>query len=230
LKLLLNHDSRTLSYQNWQQFPTQQLYAEISTYSTFSAIIDFLSQPQSHAAVVLLQSHFVGYHDLVEVSQGDEGTANFLTGEGVLLKPDVTERQFRMASPLLDGVIRDLVIRAKFPSAPSVAPPKRNDEALNVLDVLTESLKFFHKDLIHLAASRSYKKSPVYIRASPNGHVPRESIYGTELMRVLSNWLQSGHGWTVTGQWHPKKYKYPDIVIKKPGHPTVLLELLATGD
>ena len=116
-----------------------------------------------------------------------------------------------------------------------MAPPRHyNDEALNILDVLIESLKFIDKDLIRLAVSRSYKTSPVNIRGSLDRHVPRESVYDTELMRILSNWLQGEHGWTVTGQWYLKNKlnqdRYPDIVIKKLGHPTVVLELLATGD
>jgi len=197
-------------------------------------MVDSLRQPESHAAVVLLRSHF-GYLDLVEVSQEDEVLVNFLTVEGVLLRPDIAELSFCMASPLLDGVIRDLVIHTKFRSAPLVAPPKRNDkEALDVMATLVESLKFFDKDLIRLAVSRSYKISPVNIPGSPNRHVPRESVYDTELMRILSNWLQAGHGWTVTSQWHLKndlnQHRHPDIVLKKQNHPTVVLELLASED
>src|SRR6185437_13266954 len=57
----------------------------------------------------------------------------------------------------------------------------------------------------------------------------------TELMRILVNWLVKLEGYTVNGQWHltdPNKtaHNYSDVVIKKPGMPTVVLELLATGD
>jgi len=197
-------------------------------------MIDSLLRDEYHAAVVLLRSDFAGYLDLVEVAPRDMALATFLTTEGVLLK-DALEPYFRMASPLLDALIRDLVIHTKFPNAPSVTPPKRDNEtALNVLAVLIESLKFFDKDLIRLAASRSHKISPVKVPGSPENRVPRESVYDTELMRILSNWLQVLYGWTVTGQWHLKnrlkEHKYPDIVIKKSNHPTVVLELLATGD
>jgi hypothetical protein len=61
------------------------------------------------------------------------------------------------------------------------------------------------------------------------GRVPRESVYDTELTRILSNWLQQQYGRTVTSQWdlqdHPKKYKYFTIVLKKEGYPTTVLEL-----
>jgi hypothetical protein len=225
----------TVPYQKWQQSPTQKLHGEIYAYSTFNSMIDSLLRPESHAAVILLRSQFAGYLHLVEVTQEDEGLANFLAVEGVSLRPDIAEPCFCMASPLLDGLIRDHVIHAKFRSAPLVAPPTQdNDEALNVLDVLTESLKFFDKDLIRLAASRAYKTPSVNIRGSSNRRVPRESVYNTELMRILSNWLQGEHGWTVTGHWHLENDRNQDrchdIVIKKPDHPTVILGLLATGD
>jgi hypothetical protein len=83
-----------------------------------------------------------------------------------------------MASPLLDGVIRDPVIHAKFFSTPSVAPRIRNEAALDVLDVLTESLKSFDKDLIRLVASCAYKKSPVNVHGLPDGHVLRSHMIG----------------------------------------------------
>jgi hypothetical protein len=53
-------------------------------------------------------------------------------------------------------------------------------------------------------------------------------------MRILANWLRNRYEWTVTGQWHlqthMKKHRYSDIVIKRKGNPTIVLELLATGD
>lgn len=66
---------------------------------------------------------------------------------------------------------------------------------------------------------------------SPDGFVPRESVYDTELMRILSNWLSEFY-WAVIGQWHLKdngSHKYSDIVLKKGGK-TIVLELLATGE
>jgi len=102
---------------------------------------------------------------------------------------------------------------------------------------LIESLKVFDKDLIRLARSRSYKSSmSVKVGGFSQVPVPRESVYDTELMRILSNWLLL-HDWTVTGQWgqwHPQtapgKHKYTDIVLRKDQYPPIVLELLATGD
>ena len=116
LKLLLDKDLRTMPYQKWQQFPTQKLYRAISGYSTFNSMIESLLRLESHAAVVLLRSRFAGYLQLVEVTGEDEKLANFLTVEGVLLRPDITEPRFRMASPLLDGVIQTELSIPSFPA------------------------------------------------------------------------------------------------------------------
>jgi hypothetical protein len=99
--------------------------------------------------------------------------------------------------------------------------------------MLVESLKVFDKDLISKAASRSYKKSKVKVHSLFDRRVPRESVYETELIRILTNWLTKS-GWTVTGQWHLRdgdmRNKYFDIVIKRTDYETILLELLATGE
>jgi hypothetical protein len=140
-----------------------------------------------------------------------------------------------MASPLLDGFIQNTLIPCKFSNSPlSVPLLEDGGEGLHVLNILIESLKFFNKALICLAASRSYKTSKVKIPSVPDGHIPRESVYDTELMRILSNWLQTRYNWRVTSQWHlqihMKKHKYSDIVIQRQDNPTIVLELLATGD
>src|SRR5271170_7143913 len=68
LNSLLNHNSRSLSLQNWQQFPRAKLYRELASYRPFSSVIDLLLQEESRTAVALLRSHFAGYLDLVEVT------------------------------------------------------------------------------------------------------------------------------------------------------------------
>jgi hypothetical protein len=72
----------------------------------------------------------------------------------------------------------------------------------------------------------------VKIGGSSNVSVPRESVYDTELMRILTNWLHDHHGWAVTGQWHlhaSDGNKYSDIVVQDKGT-KIVFELLATGE
>ncbi|GBB91575.1 hypothetical protein RclHR1_18950004 [Rhizophagus clarus] len=72
-----------------------------------------------------------------------------------------------------------------------------------------------------------------------------ESVYDTELSRILVNWLSKERKLEVVGQWHLSKplpngeyeHKYCDIVIKPPitcsqtsyDQPTIIFELLATA-
>jgi hypothetical protein len=76
--------------------------------------------------------------------------------------------------------------------------------------------------------------SKVKVGGLYGGRVPRESVYDTELMRILMTWLGQQAAYEINGQWHLRtdenKNKYCDIVISKPNLPTVVLELLATGD
>ncbi|CAG8535841.1 1336_t:CDS:2 [Rhizophagus irregularis] len=74
-------------------------------------------------------------------------------------------------------------------------------------------------------------------RLSSPMSVPRESVYDSELYRVLWNWL-SGFGFQITGQWHlinrndnngRNKHSYSDIVITSPRAQVIVLELLATA-
>ncbi|KAM6503837.1 hypothetical protein JOM56_000780 [Amanita muscaria] len=233
LQILLDVLAGTISHKLWQQFPIEDLYGEIAAQNTFYLMIQSLSHPKAYNSLILLRSQFVGFLDEVELkNQTEENLADFLTSEGVLLKSEPAKARYRMASPLVDGLIRNRLIPLIFRNAPSSALPLQNDGiTIHVLDTLIESLKFFDKTLIRDAFSRSYKTPKVTIRGTPSGHVPRESVYDTELMRILSNWLQ---GWTVTGQCHVrddlKKHKYCDIVIKKEGQPMVVFKLLATGE
>lgn len=233
LTLLLNHSS-TLSYTSWQRFPVQDLYHEVTSYPTFKSLEVSLLKPIAEPA--LSRSHFAGYlRDVELVERQHETLADFLTAEGVLLRPDEGKRIYHMASPLLDGYIQTSILPAKFSRTPSIAPPtqtKNNDVTLDVLEVLKESLKSLDKNTIRLAVFRSYKTALVQVGGLSRAPVPRESVYNTELMGVLSNWLRVNHGWSVTGQWHLRipsdKHKYSDIFLKKDKH-TIVLELLATG-
>jgi hypothetical protein len=212
----------------------EELYGEISLYDTFHSMIQSLSLPKASSTVNLLRSQFAGF--LGDVTLTDEKAkldADILTSEGVLLKPNPAMACYRMASPLIDGLIRNQLIPARFPNAPSSPLPlQHTGDVVDVLGILIESLKFFDKALILNASSCSYKKPKVKIHGSHGGHVPRESVYDTELMRILANWLRK-YGWSVDVQWHSenhlKRHMYSDIVFKKDSL-TIVLVLLATGE
>jgi len=236
LKLLLNNSS-TVSHARWQRYPIQDLYHEVVGYPTFKSLEASLMKPTSVAALGLFRSHFAGYLRDVRLSTREEiDLADFLTTEGVLLRPDGRKPVYHMASPLLDGYIRSSILPAKFSRTPSITPPtqiKNSRATLHVLEVLKGSLKYFDKDTIRLAVSRSYKTALVKVGSLSSAPVARESVYDTELIGILSNWLQVNTGWSVTGQWHLRnaldKHKYTNVVLQKDKNPMILFELLATG-
>jgi hypothetical protein len=89
LPSLLDSDLVNVSYKNWQQFPANELYDEISAYNTFGPMLTSFAQPQATAAVTLLRSYFVGFLDEVDLQDYVEwDLADFLTSEGALFKPD----------------------------------------------------------------------------------------------------------------------------------------------
>lgn len=110
---------------------------------------------------------------------------DFLTSEGVLLRPDVQQLKYHVASPLIDGLIRTRVIPSLFRNAPAVPIPYIRTNVPDILFILTESLKCFDKDLIQSAYFHSYKYSMVPVNGHRKTAVPRESVYDTELMRIL---------------------------------------------
>lgn len=82
---------------------------------------------------------------------------------------------------------------------------------------------------------RLFKTVKVRVNNAINQVVPRESVYDSELYRVLFNWLNM-FNYQITGQWHliysngkKNKHSYSDIVVKSPQGHVFVLELLATA-
>jgi hypothetical protein len=212
---LLDTDTSTVTYRKWQQYSISSLSSHVADYNIFKSMIHSLQDPNAEDAVLFLRSHFAGYLDDVEVGPMNMSLANFLTTEGVLSTPYLSNDIYRMSSSLIDGLVRTLVIPRWFPDAPSIPLPYQNSgDSLHVLNVLIESLKFFDKQFIQLAPRRSFKSC----------------IYDTELMRILTNWLARQYGWMVTGQWHLRNEDRWNSIILKHGDEPIVLELLATGD
>ena len=229
---LLDNGSTTISFSKWQRYPIEDLFNEISAYNTFRRMIETLRHDTARAAVKLYQYRFAGFLEAVKVTEDDEDLADFLTSEGVLSRPVLHELKYRVASPLIDALVRIKVIPRQFRNAPSVPPKEIRPNFLDIPVILIECLKCFDKELIRSAYSDSYKVSTVSVHGSCGTHVPR--VYNTELMRILCNWLKTC-GWSVIGfgQHNTKtanrKHRYSDIVLEKEGI-RIVLELLATRD
>ena len=197
-------------------------------------MIKFVRENQE--AVDCLRSHFLGHlDDFVRIGVTQIHLAQSLAALGVLT-PNNESREFKMSSPMIDSLIRQQVIPFIFRSVPQMPPPIKHradrPAALDCLAMLREAVKLFSKTLIRGAESTSYKYSRgVQVGGNKNARVPRESVYDSELMRILSNWLVQMN-YTVTGQWHTKidnGHRYCDIVIAH-NYFKVVLELIATGE
>ncbi|CAJ0826701.1 5744_t:CDS:2 [Entrophospora sp. SA101] len=199
----------------WNLFNVETLGVEISKYCTFDRIINILKMPGAEKAMKLLCIYFLGSLN-AEVIRDNENCklAEFLVAEGVLM------------------CVGDIEASQKF----------QINSTMDTLDVLLNVIPFFEKDIIGYASAHSFKKAPVPVGGYNGVNVPRESVYQTELDRILVKWLGTQRNFEVTGQWHltqPQKKKnkggkhqYCDIVIMGPdssSQPIVILELLATG-
>ncbi|CAG8781083.1 45941_t:CDS:1, partial [Gigaspora margarita] len=149
-----------------------------------------------------------------------------------VLVPGDNDGTFKTSSPLVRWMVLQQVIPHVFPTSPKVDVPYHpSTGTLNVLEVLKQVVRVFDQETIK--SRNSFKLARVPVGNANNREVPRESVYDAELYRIMSNWLGR---FTITGQWHLKyrasghiNNKYVDIVIARPDHPTIALELLATA-
>jgi len=232
-------ESRILRMDHWRHFSLMSLRKSIMAYGTFDRMVDSLTEdiPRKREAIDYLQSCFLGKFDkFVPVPFAMQHLAAYLAAQGVLY-PDETAGSFRMTSPIVDSLIRQIVIPRVHPSCPSIPAPLKDEGGieLDILTVLTEALKHFDQNLIFQSPQRSYKEAKLRVDGRTDSTIPRESVYNTELMRILTNWLTNKEFYKIDDQWHlfdieTDVHKYNDIVISKGDKYMVLLELLATGD
>lgn len=228
-------ETNNLTYKDWLNFSTHKLEERIYAYPTFRNMVSSLRSEEATNAVDLLRSNFLGFLGNVSIADDEkQNQADFLTAGGVLLKPEADVAVYHIASPFIDLLICLHVIPEKYPNSPSTPVPKLFENGpMDTLEVLKESLKFFDKNLLRCASEVSYKISEVVVGGRRNISVPRQSVYDTELMRILSNWLRKVEDYSITGQCHLRiddgDDRSSDIVISKPGKPTIVLDLVATG-
>ncbi|PKY27102.1 hypothetical protein RhiirB3_442677 [Rhizophagus irregularis] len=202
-------------------------------------MVDDLLRPDAKEALDFLRSVFIGFFDFIQINIINERRlADFLTVEGVLIRKSDNEFSYRMSSIFVDGLVRREVIPLLYKSCPTIPVPRIDEDYLKVLDVLIESIRCFDKTIICNAFKRSFKTALVKVGGRQNRMVPRESVYDTELNRILVNWIVNECNFEVTGQWHlidhadndeKDKHYYSDITIMTPCQ-TVVLELLASAN
>ncbi|KAI1314589.1 hypothetical protein EDD11_001972 [Mortierella claussenii] len=145
---------------------SQMLVAALEYYRTW-----FLGNPSDETV-------YVGGND-------NRNLAGHLAALGVL-NPG-SEGKFYVASPLMDSFIRQIVIPTAFPDVPNISPPLRSDGSLDILEVIKSALQIFDKDLISQAHESLYKEAHVVVDKAKKRRVPRESVYDSEMTRILMN-------------------------------------------
>ncbi|PKC73339.1 hypothetical protein RhiirA1_522996 [Rhizophagus irregularis] len=197
-----------------------------------------LSKPKAKEALDLLRSVFLGFFDFVQIEATEERRlADFLTTMGVLVRDNENKFSYKMSSMLIDRLIRRDVISELYNSRPTVPVPQTHEGSLKIIDTLIEAVRCFDKTIIHNAFKRSFKKALVEVDGYLHTKVPRESVYDTELYRILVNWIVNECNFVVTGQHHlidhvdndeKGKHYYSDITIMSEDQ-TAVLELLASA-
>ncbi|KAF9957871.1 hypothetical protein BGZ65_001811 [Modicella reniformis] len=205
------------------------LLTEMERYGTFQRLVSDLTQisGQQQSALGYYRNHFLGNtSDRAVKDNRQDSLAEYLAALGVLYPVPAQAKTFKIASPLMDSFIRQMVIPHAFPNAPNTPPPRRPNGTLDILEIIRSSLRLFDKDFVNDAVSSSFKTAPVCVNNSRNMNVPKESVYDSEMTRICMNWLASRHGYQVIGQYHIANL-FCDIVIQYDKQ-LVALELVAT--
>lgn len=227
--------NQVLSNEAWHAYPAHKLYESVSQYNAFGSMLKTLENLKADPAISLLRRYFLGYLNDARVNDSGEDSADILTSEGVLVKNHSDPQCYRMSSPLVD-VLRTKLLHILYPIRPPGPLPLRDNGSLDVVATLEKAVGLFDRQ--HMADARwtSFKSSGnITVNNMKKRQVPRESVYNTELMRILSNWFIP-FDWKVTSQWHmdneSNKHKFSDITLTYEGvtgRTTFVLALLATG-
>ncbi|PKY50305.1 hypothetical protein RhiirA4_545862 [Rhizophagus irregularis] len=213
-------ESRRLDFTLWSNFLATSRVTDIMIrYITFNKMVSDLSKPKAKEALDLLRSVFLGFFDFVKIEATEERRlADFLTTMGVLVRDNENGFSYKMSSMLIDRLIRRDVISELYNSRPTVPVPQTHEGSLKIIDTLIEAALVEVDGYLHTK-------------------VPRESVYDTELYRILVNWIVNECNFVVTGQHHlidhvdndeKGKHYYSDITIMSEDQ-TAVLELLASA-
>jgi hypothetical protein len=214
----------TLAY--WFSF-SLDLHEMMQSYNTFRRLLKTLRSPETAEPVKFLRRRLLGSLDPIFIRNpecDDARYARYLVAEGALTFKG--NGAYEISSPYMDSLLRSCLLPQLYPSAVSEAVPLRPNGCADIYAVTKIAIKYFDGEIIRGGYNRSYKRYK-------GDCVPRESVYDTEMMRILVSWLPGGKDLTVTGQWHLMdngSHRYSDIVVSSDdGVCRTVIELLASG-
>lgn len=231
--------NQIMSNEAWRSYSAHNLYESVWQYNAFGSMLKFLKNCKADPAnpvISLLRRRFLGHLNNVKVNNGDKESADFLTSEGVLVKDHSDQLYYRMSSPLVDGLLRTQLLHVSYPLTHLGSPLLRGNNSLDIVETLKKAVGRFDRQHIADAHRTAFKSSGgIAVNKMKQRQVPRESVYDTELMRILSIWF-TPFEWEVTSQWHmgneSNEHASSDIVLthkRVTGRTTIILGLLATG-
>ncbi|KAG0165203.1 hypothetical protein DFQ28_001499 [Apophysomyces sp. BC1034] len=224
---LVSLDRRQIIMDHWGCVQNM-LLSRMKKYGTFQKLIDDLigRSEKQVSALARYRTHYLGNPSevTIEIQPGESGNLEeYLAALGVL-QPEADG--FKIASPLMDSFLRQMVIPQAYPTAPDFAPPMKPSGLLDILEVVKSALLLFDKGIIARACALSYKVAFVPVNNQRNQRVPRESVYDSEMIRICSNWL-SRINYQVLGQHHVGRLCC-DIVLRDRDLYSYVLELVVT--
>src|SRR6266496_6003273 len=73
--------------------------------------------------------------------------------------------------------------------------PEKCDDSLDIINILKAGIQFFDQCVVSRAFYQSFKTArDIYVNGKKNRRVPRESVYDTEMNRILINWIVKQRG------------------------------------
>ena len=198
-----------LTLASWFAFSVE-LYESMETYNTFRRLLKTLHSPEAAEPVTFLRRELLGSLDTIfigDLLSDKTGYARYLVAEGVLTFTG--NRTYQMSSPYMDSLLRCHLIPSLYPLPISQVAPLRPDGFADIYAVTKIAIGYIDGEIIRDGYSRSYKRYK-------GDFVPRESVYDTEMMRILVSWLRAAKDLTVTEQWHLMdngSHRYSDIVV-----------------
>ncbi|PBK78647.1 hypothetical protein ARMSODRAFT_1078164 [Armillaria solidipes] len=233
-QLLRGDRTRHVSLAAWKRCSIPELNQWIDCSPAYDRMFQSLQKPDAHDAVSFLRYYFLGDLDPVHVpSPWEDAIADTLTAEGVLIQSDRFRAEYRMASAFVDGFLCTKLLSARYPIRPREAPPVV-DKKLVVLDAVKEATRHFERGLLQDGAPRSHKVADLSVDWRTRAQAPRQGLYTAELTRILSTWMSTSEGWSVTSDWYSSTIGMHSYITIKKGTPTadhtVVIAVLATGD
>ncbi|PBK93037.1 hypothetical protein ARMGADRAFT_1102651 [Armillaria gallica] len=163
----------------------------------------------------------------------EDAIADSLTAEGVLIQSDRFRVEYRMTSAFVDGFLCTKLLSAKYPIRSRDAPPVV-DKKLVVLDAVKEATRHFERGLLQDDSLRSHKVADLSVDWRTRAQAPRQGLYTADSARILSTWMTTSEGWSVTTDWYSSTIGMHSYITIKKGTPaaehTVIIAVLATGD